>query len=552
MQVKLSNRSRKWIALASLSLILGAQSGIFAQAKPTGDPFVIWANTPGYAEEGTSLQKTLLEKYGFNFKMSFTQGDLMTALNLKLASGGFEDISVQYMNPVVRTAMTKANAVMDMTPYFSMPEKYPNLAKVPKSVLDYCRSSDGKIWFIPTWFAQEMDKPWAGWQSDAFFVNTDILAKVGATRADLSTIQGLETVMRKIKGANLKDDSGSSVIPMGFLKNNNTNIPDDYRILAAFGVDVVTQGVAPVKKSGNSFVFSLDDPGYKAGYAWISKMYRDGLIDPEVVTQKTELFKEKGGKGKYAIMPTSMWTFKWSWEPLDGPTAAAWYFEPLPNPKVAGVSAPGAIQLVNPYPAYSIYISKNTKHLEQILKFLDFCLAQEPTQQQVLNEGPEGINWKWTDKPLGEWDFVSDYGKLRNSGDNATVAKCTPQLWYLTTYSNKWYPWWTNAVDSNTHKGFAHTRQFTQVIGSFGNVRPVHTYDTVTAKVGGLWEKYGPTLKSIQDEYEAKLIMAKDDKAFEQVWSSYRTALEKRAHWTDLKAEWNTSYAEQAKIKGLF
>lgn len=537
-------------ALVATAALLCAAQGVFAQDSK--DQFIIWSKDPGYAEEGTTLQKIMKEKYGFDFKMNFTQGDKMTALNLKLAAGGFDDIAVQDLNPIVLTAMRKADAVMDMTPYFNMPDKYPNLAKVPKEVLDYCRSADGKIWYIPAWYAQEMDKPWTGWQSDAFFVNTNILSKVGAKKEDLSTIAGLESVLRKIKAAGLKDDTGAQVIPMGFLKNNNTTIPDDYRVLAAFGVDVATQGLAPVKKVGSSFVFHLDDPGYKAGYQWMSKMYRDGLIDPEVVTQKLELFKQKGGNGKYAIMPTSMWNFTWSWEPLDGPTAAPWYFEPVKNPKAPNADRPGTLQIINPYPGTAVYVSKNTKHLEQILKFMDFCLKADPTQQQVLNEGPEGVNWHWTGAPLGEWDFNADYGKLRNSGDNATVAKLTPQLYYLTTYSSKWYPWWTNAVGPTSHKGSTHTRTYTELIGSFGNVRSVHNYDTVTAKAGGLWEKYGATLKSLQDEYEAKLIMASSDAAFDKVWASYRDALEKRAHWTDLKAEWNASYKEQSATKGNF
>lgn len=549
--LKKTSLSRRCLGMAA-ALLVGLTVQATAQTSGGPGPFVIWTNTTGYAEEGTTLQKVLKEKYGFDFKMAFTQGDPMQALNLKLAAGGFDDVAVQSLNPLVRTAMTKANAVLDMTPYFNMPDKYPNLAKIPKAVLDYIRSSDGKIWFVPTWFAQELDNPWPGWAGDAFFVNTNLLEKVGATKASISTIQGLEATLRKIKAARLKDDTGAPVIPMGFLKNTGDGIPDDYRILTAFGVDVGTQGVTPVKKVGSSFVFHLDDPGYKAGYTWMAKMYREGLIDQEVVTQKMELFKQKGGKGKYAVMPTSMWNFASFWEPLNGPTAAAWYFEPVKNPQVSGVEKPGALGLVNPFPGYAAYISNKTKHLDEILKFLDFCLEPDPTKQQVLNEGPEGLNWHWTGAPLGQWDFTPEYAKSRNSGDNATVAKLTPQLWYLTTYSNKWYPWWTVAMGANATKGQPKTKAFTQQIGTFGNVRQVHVYDTVTAKVGGLWEKYGPTLKAVRDEYEARLIMAKSDDAFETTWKAYRDALEKRAHWTELKAEWASSYAEQKAAKGDF
>jgi spermidine/putrescine-binding protein len=72
-----------------------------------------------------------------------------------------------------------------------------------------------------------------------------------------------------------------------------------------------------------------------------------------------------------------------------------------------------------------------------------------------------------------------------------------------------------------------------------GGTRVAQNYDMVKAKPGGLWEKYLPELDNVRKEYKAKLIMAKDDSQFEQAWSDFQAALEKRAHWSELKQEWH-------------
>ena len=73
----------------------------------------------------------------------------MTALNLKLNSGGFEDMAVIYKDNVAINAFIRSGLVLEVTPYLGMPDKYPNLAKIHKEIVDYCRSDDGKLWHIP-------------------------------------------------------------------------------------------------------------------------------------------------------------------------------------------------------------------------------------------------------------------------------------------------------------------------------------------------------------------------------------------------------------------
>ncbi|MBW7460594.1 hypothetical protein K0U00_41675, partial [Paenibacillus sepulcri] len=164
----------------------------------------------------------------------------------------------------------------------------------------------------------------------------------------------------------------------------------------------------------------------------------------------------------------------------------------------------------------------------------------------VAAEGPAGVFWDWVDKPLGLWVFTDkNYQELHDSGDAAKVASTNPGLYMASSYSNEWYPWWNYGVTEP--KGRQKTIDFSEQIGKMGGIRIAEPQDMVKAKAGGLWEKYLPELENVRKEFKAKLIMAKDDAAFESAWKDFQAAIEKRAHWSELKEEWNQTLQETAK-----
>ncbi|MBW7461566.1 hypothetical protein K0U00_46665, partial [Paenibacillus sepulcri] len=177
------------------------------------------------------------------------------------------------------------------------------------------------------------------------------------------------------------DESGKPLIPLSFLSDAN----DENVILSTFGVSTATAGgVIPVQKKGDGYEFIYDNPQYKAAYQWMNKMYRANLLDHEAITDKSERYKEKNKTGRIAMNAGGFFNMDAHlWEVLDGPTEPAWYYEAVPYPQVDGVSAIGANQIVNPYPADDVFINKDTKNLEAILKFFDYTLTQNPEQQQV-------------------------------------------------------------------------------------------------------------------------------------------------------------------------
>lgn len=541
------NKGAAVLSTAMLFSVLSACSGSGGTSGPdegasASKTFKLWLGWSATVNNDSMVQKYWREKEpGINVQLEATQGDAMTQLNLKLNTGGFEDAAIFSRGDVVSNAMIRSESILPLEKYFDMPDKYPSLAAIPKVYLDKMKDADGHIWSIPTWFDQDPTDPWPGWASLGWFVRSDVLEKVGMTKDDLKTIDGVEKYLKLAAGQ--KDASGKNLLPLSFMSDAD----DENVVLSTFGVTVSSAGgVIPVEKKGDDYEFIYDNPQYKVAYQWMNKMYREGLLDPEAITDKKERYKEKNKTGRVAMNVGGFFNMDASlWEVLDGPTEPAWFYDVIPYPKVPGVEHVGANQIINPYPGNDVYINKNTKNLDAILSFFNYTLQQKPEQQQVANEGPAGVFWNWVDKPLGKWVYTdAKYKELHDSGDSAKKASTTPELYATSSYSNKWYPWWNYGVTNP--KGRLKTIEFTESIGKLGGARAAEAYDMVKAKPGGLWEKYLPELENVRKEYKAKLIMAKDEVVFEQAWTEFQGALEKRAHWSELKNEWHEELQVQA------
>jgi ABC-type sugar transport system, periplasmic component len=518
------------------------QTGQTAEgSKQQGGKFNLWLGWTTTVNNDSMVQKYWRENEPFvDVQVESTQGDAATALNLKLNTGGFEDAALFGRSDVINTSMIRSGTIQPLEQYFDMPDKYPGLASIPKQYLDAMKDKDGHIWSIPTWFDQNPEDPWPGWASLGWFVREDVLEKAGMKQEDLATIEGVEQYLKA--ASQQTDASGNKLIPLGFLSDAN----DENVILNTFGVSTSGGGVVPVEKKGDDYEFIYDNPQYKEAYKWMNKMYNEGLIDKEAITDKKERYKEKNQSGRMAMNVGGFFNMDAHlWEVLNGPTAPAWYYQTVPYPKVAGVDKVGINTIINPNPGDDVYISKNTKNLDAILKFFDYALSPKAEMQQEINEGPAGTFWDWVDKPLGKWHYIDEnYTALHDSGDAAKKASTTPELYAASSYSNEWYPWW-NYEATDSVAGRQKTIDFTNAISKMGAIRVAESYDLVKSEPGSLWEKYAPELENVRKEYKAKLMMAKDDKAFEAAWTEFQSALEKRAHWSELKDEWHQLLSKQ-------
>ncbi|MFF2479877.1 hypothetical protein [Paenibacillus sp. NPDC058071] len=552
---KMTAKKSMAILLTAFMLGLSACSGGNAPAGGKDAPstsenagkgngtFKLWLGWTATVNNESMVQKYWRENEPFiDVKIEATQGDAATALNLKLNTGGFDDAALFSRSDIVNTSMIRSGSILPLEEYFNMPDKYPGLASIPKQYLDRMKDKDGHIWSIPTWFDQNPEKPWPGWASLGWFVRSDVLEKTGMKKEELSTLEGVEKFLRL--AAKQTDESGKTLLPLSF----SSDLNDENVIISTFGVTTaVAGGVIPVEQKGNDYEFIYDNPQYKEAFKWMNKMYRENLIDHEVITDKKERYKEKNKTGRVAMNAGGFFNMDHLlWESLDGPTEPAWFYETIPFPKVEGVDHVGYNQIINPYPGNDLYISKNTKNLDTILKFVDYTLQPNAEQQHVISDAPPGVFWDWVDQPLGQWKYINkEYEALITSGDTVKMASSGSGLFSITSYSNDWYPWWN--FQNTGPKGRQKTIDFSQQIGQMGAARVAEPRDMVKAKAGGLWEKYLPELENVRKEYKAKLLMARNDNEFEQVWTTFQNALETRAHWTDLKKEWHGTLAEESK-----
>lgn len=503
----------------------------------------IWAGMSSNCPEETMHQGTIRDLLGINYTVEWTQGDFLTTLNMKINAGELADICVFWNDTVVANALINSGLVQPVDAFVNDAEQYPNLASIPQETLDYIRSNtkDGQLWYLPGNYAIEVDDPWPGWTVNTWWVRKDLLEEVGMTLDDVATLDGMEQFARAINGMTTAD--GMPIYPISYSSEAGYGI-----IMNAFGIDTGAgkSGMPAITIVDDEIVFYYDHPNLKNAYAWMNKMYREGLMDMEVTTQKNERLTEKMSSGVIGIYPGDAWApgLNNAWYAMQTAedNIAAANLEPVKIPTAEGVTENGKVNYVNPYNNAMVFISKDCENLDAVLTYLDWCNRQDPITQQEVNEGPVGVYWYWVDEPYGEWDFVPEYKAMRDSGDQALVDTCTTQMYYLSNYSREWYPWWTQQSTSQNPYATRLNECCQQIASSFNTTRAMHAYDAVPMLAGGMIERYSPTLDAVAEEYGARLIMAGSEDDFENIWQEFQDQLESRGHWSEIKAEWQTQY----------
>ena len=118
----------------------------------------------------------------------------------------------------------------------------------------------------------------------------------------------------------------------------------------------------------------------------------------------------------------------------------------------------------------------------------------------------------------------------------------------LGTMSREWYPWWTKQQAADAAQ-YVHVRHNDEIF-NYGTHETVHSWDNVKVEAGSKWEKFGPSLKQVSEEYSAKLLLAGSEEEFDTIWNEFRETLEVKGHWSELKEEWYTLYDNQTSVTG--
>ncbi|AIV73737.1 bacterial extracellular solute-binding family protein (plasmid) [Burkholderia pseudomallei] len=388
------------ITLGAVATALALQAGAVSAAEAVTLPIVkqplslsYWvpmnpqapAVIKSYAE--MDAYKLLAERTGVS--VSFThppQGAELERLNLMVASGKYPDV-IEYDWFRYPGGPGKALADKAIVPLNDLIKKYaPNLQAILDKYPEVRRqvsTEDGTIYVFPLLRLDPVVRTFWGPQ-----IRADWLAKLGLKAP--TTIGEWHTVLTAFKTRNPNGEGNVIPYSTNQVDGNEKSAPGLPYGLWPF---MSAYGLAPeFYQVGGKVRYSPAEPAYKDFLATMQQWYREGLIDPDYVSQRETALDAKVLKNEVG-----------AWAGYNG--AQLGRFTNLAKGKIAGFQVAGV-----PFPAgangkryttwptasqifsgYGAAISSRDRHVVETVKFLDYGYSKEGGL--ALNFGREGVSY---------------------------------------------------------------------------------------------------------------------------------------------------------------
>lgn len=405
-------KSHKLIsALLALIMILSCMVGC-AQENPSGTPSQSTTNTPSNTTEGFSSEngrelmklscyigtgtvepqdqpnneyvKWIREK--FNLDISETQflstGDPVQELGLMIASGTMPDV-VCFWSDVNTREIAKQFADAGMVVEVEeMLRNSPNLmADLTEVAIDSFRAEDGKLYVIPS-FGVNPDNTEAQYTSEpneTWIKRTDLFESLGLE--DPKTPDDLYNILVTMKN-NVKTVDGSQFIPLQAMR---------YQVYEELvgGMFGIWTHRTEINEEEGRFTQYQEFPEYVEFLKYMAKLYREGLVDPELFITEEQVAVSRQMEGRVGVGMT------WP-NDIDVLEAAAKNVDPnarynaFPIPKAEGVDVTYFAQTYT-LPAMITLISKDCKDPARVMEYLDWQCSTEGWMGQCYGAPGKGV-----------------------------------------------------------------------------------------------------------------------------------------------------------------
>lgn len=350
-----------------------AQSGEGNQ----GDPVTLKVFLTNKNIVDGSYAKTEIEK-ATNTKLDIIQvptKDLDNKLNILLASGERPDV-IQCETETMEGQLLASGILLPLNEYW---DGYPNLknARDP-ATWDLMRYDDGNIYSIGI----KNPNPLC-----IIAYRKDWLDKLGLKVP--TTLDEYYQVATAVAKEDPDGDGKDDTYAFGGYQNVDTGWFD--HIFGAFGALPNYWMV----KAGHIVNGSVQ-PEIQSALAYLNKMYKAGLIDPEFVTDDPKRWQQKVKSGVFGAGTTKIHIFdhnNWSN-----------YYAPFKknNPKgemvygpilKGGSDSPVGVRMASNRGWLRTFVSKDSKHPEAALRLLDYLTSKEGNR--FAQYGKEGEHYKW-------------------------------------------------------------------------------------------------------------------------------------------------------------
>lgn len=222
------------------------------------------------------------------------------------------------------------------------------------------------------------------------FIRFDLYQGIGAP--EIKTLDDLYPTLKKMAEANPTAADGSKVYAFSLFGDWDGSLMTFAKQFGCmYGWDEISGGRSYLLQNNDASEYvSVLDPGgpYVKGLKIYNQAYRDGLLDPDSLTQNFDNVREKitGGQVLYSC---------WSWmaeyfnTPENTAEGKAMLFVPMTDEKIvsAGCRAVGE--------GYRMGIGANTKNPERIMDIINWLYT--PEGMMIIQNGPEGLTWEIKD-----------------------------------------------------------------------------------------------------------------------------------------------------------
>ncbi|MCM8900816.1 extracellular solute-binding protein [Caldicoprobacter algeriensis] len=404
-------------------------------------------------------------------------------VQIAVASGDYPEL-IQFMGGMDWKTLAQQGAFI---PIDDLLQYGPNLQKIIPEENWNLVKMDGKIWGVPLLNVRNPVQ---------LFIRLDWIEELGLG-------DGWED---KLGEENFKTIDDFYNVLKAFKEHKNATYTCNGigGLAPLFGAFGVMPGSDFYIKEGNEILRVTQHPRMKDALAWINKLYQEGLIDPEFITNKSEQLTNKALEGR-AGMVYDIWNLPFR---LDVQHKIQ---EIDPNAKWVRTNPPkgpeGYAYLKDDSRVMDgvFMISAKAKDPKRLIQFLDYLI--DGKGYEVSQYGIEGIHFvrkdgkiEFTEEGKAEW--VAVYGKMRHIWD--------PDFWYA-----KYSKYAENLEDAAMEN-------------------PVLLNVAEAFTPGPIWKQYGADLNRYEQEMLLKFIIGEEplDK-----WDEYVKAANEVYHAQEISEE---------------
>lgn len=459
-----------------------------------------WASPSGYGTTD-AVTKWLKSEKKMNWIEIGSSGNAKQKFGTMVASDSLPDVIALDPNTPEFENLVKNKKMVPLDDYY---KKYPNLQElIDPDAMEMMRASDGHVYGMPSWFGSSKNTNQMA--SFGWIVNRKIYSELGKPK--LETYDDLYAYLKQVK------EKYPDITPM--------QDPSEMMIYGGYGdvrwADSLKEVPVYVNFKTQTIESIFNDPAYKQTKEFANKLYREGLISQDFLTQSGEQQTEKLNSGRVAIQSGNNMTGagRAANDILKAKDPEAGY-DYIPYLHAEGVD-PSTVAPVG-YGKLGwnqTVITTAAKEPERIFQFFDWWASEEG--QRISAYGPPGILWDEVDENGAPID--SEKGKAMSAEDKANLKL-------------GWNPlgtWKFHQLGAARVKQNPETAEW-DVVASLFYGKYVQTNNDQFNGIMNIDSKSKlginfARMKQIVTDYNAKLAFAKDQAEFDAVFKQYEEAL---------------------------